>query len=102
MITDSLHTDSVIMKSRCVSSSSSGSLELIAQMHVHDIAVLTMRCNMRTSTMLQVIGAHVIRNLIARLATCSVGMSASSMPISHSRKLLGILVLLKMLQCKKH
>ena len=49
--------DSVIMKPRCVSSSSSGSLESIAQMRVHDKAVLTTRCNTRMSSTWQVVGA---------------------------------------------
>ena len=112
MITNSLCTDSVIMKPRCVSSCSSGSLESIAQMHVHDIAVLTTCCNTWNSTMWQVVGASCCSKSYAKisycstryptcLATCFVDMSASSMPIARSRKLLGILGILKMLQCKK-
>ena len=41
----------------CVSSSSSGSFKSITQMRVHDTAVLTTRCNTRTSTTWQVVGA---------------------------------------------
>ena len=106
-IMNSLCTDSVIMKPRCVSSSSNGSLESNAQICVHDIAVLTTRCNTRTSTTWQVVGASCRRCCIARLehptclATCSVNMPASSINITHSHKLLGILGILKMLQCKK-
>ena len=95
-------------------SSSSGSLESIAQMRVRDIAVLTTRCNTRTSTTWQVVGASCRSKSYGKisyrsrlehptcLATCSVDMPASSMPIARSRKLLGILGILKMLQCKKN
>ena len=94
------------MKPGCVSSSSSGSLESITQMRVHDIAVLTTRCNTWTW---QVVGASCRSNSYAKisyrrlehqtcLATCSVEMSESNMPIARSRKLLGILDI----QCKKN
>ena len=36
------------------------------------------------------------------LATCAVDMPASSMPIARSRNVLGILGIIKMLQCKKN
>ena len=85
-ITNSLRIDSVFMKPRCISSSSSGSLESIAQMCVQDIAVLATRCNMRPSTTWQVVGLSVVRNLMRRfriarlelptcLATCSLDIT---------------------------
>ena len=63
-ITNSLRTDSVIMKPRCVSSSSSGSLESIAQMCVHDVAVLTTR----TSTTRQLVGASCCLKSYAKIS----------------------------------
>ena len=69
---NSLRTDSVIMKPRCVSSSSSGSLESIAQMRVRDIAVLTTRCNTRTSTTWQVVGASCRSKFYAKISYRSI------------------------------